>query len=106
MNVLENCSLVKVSGVGVTPVSKKQSPPKDRPIACTFCVALMKAAVTRGLAPGWPFQSDHSAGLLMFAVMVPLWLPVSSCKFTGFDHQYWVEEPAGGEPVLGTGADG
>src|SRR6266550_4335348 len=70
LNVLENCSVVKVSGVGVTPVSKKQCPPNDRPTACTLCVALVKAAVTSGSVAGLPSQSDHSAGLNICAVMV------------------------------------
>src|SRR5438132_9936646 len=90
LNTLENSSLVKESGVGVTPVSKKHAPPNDRPIACTFCVALMKDAVTSGSVPGLPSQSDHSAGLNMSAVIVCDWFPASSCMFTGFDHQYWV----------------
>src|SRR5205823_1691079 len=86
-NVLENCSLVKVSGVGVTPVSKKHSPPNDRPISSTFWVALMKAAATSGSVAGLPSQSDHSFGSDIIAMMVPDWPPETSGKFTGFDHQ-------------------
>src|SRR5437870_2110092 len=88
LNVLENCSLVKVSGVGVTPVSKKQTPPNDRPTACTFCVALVKAAATSGSVAGLPSQSDHSAGTNMSAVMrFGPWFPLSRSRNTGFDHQ-------------------
>ena len=74
--------------VGVTPVSKKHSPPNDRPIDCTLCMASVKASMTAGLLPFWPFQSDHMAGLDMAAVIVAGgWFPASSCTFAGFDHQ-------------------
>ena len=89
--MLENCSLVKAP-VGVTPVSKKHSPPNDRPISFTLCMASMKAAVTAGLLlPRWPFQSDHSVGSNMFAVIgAGVWVPLTSRTSAGFDHQNWV----------------
>jgi len=76
--------------VGVTPVSKKHSPPNDRPISSTLCVASRKASVTAGLLPFWPFQSDHSAGLDMLTMILPDSFPEVSGRFTGLDHQNWV----------------
>src|SRR2546422_6611511 len=90
LNELENCSVVKVP-VGVTPVSKKQVPPNDRPIACTLCVASTKASMTAGLLlPPWPFQSDHSAGSAMLAMIILVSFGRTSCGLVGWDHQNWV----------------
>ena len=41
----------------------------------------------KGFQPCWPFQSDHSFGSDIIALMVPVWFPVTSARFTGFDHQ-------------------
>jgi hypothetical protein len=56
------------------------------------CVASRKASMTVGLlSPRWPFQSDHSFGSAMLAIMVmDDWFPVSSCRLLGLDYQNWV----------------
>ena len=85
--MLENCSLENVLGVGVTPVSKKQSPPNERPIDCTCDAACMK--VVGIAAAGVPSQSDQSAGD-MLSVRVWLWFPKTRSMCWASDHQNWV----------------
>src|SRR5207245_8854601 len=86
----------------VTPFSKKQPPPNDRPTDCTLCIATSKASmVSRLLSLNLPFQSDHictaSTGWLM---VIGIWGSVKSGTCTGFDHQNCVKKPVVPVPVV------
>jgi hypothetical protein len=79
----------------VTPFSKKQPPPNERPTAWTFETAAKKPVVTAGLSnPFFPFQSDHSPGLARCPVMVRVRFPVRGTE-AGLDHQKLVNSKPG-----------
>jgi hypothetical protein len=85
----------------VTPFSKKQPPPNERPTAWTFETAAKKPVVTAGLSnPFFPFQSDHSPGLARCPVRVTVTFPTGalaavSGNETGLDHQKLVNSKPG-----------
>ena len=84
VNVLLN---VPEPSLVVTPFSKKQPPPNDRPTVCTFLIATIKASMTSVLSvPNLPFQSDHMLGALTGWLMNPEPLG-TSVTLIGFDHQ-------------------
>src|SRR5439155_18322170 len=77
----------------VTPFSKKQPPPNEKPTVFTLWIATMKCSKTSGLSlPFFPFQSDHWFGSATIAVIDDgPWGSVSnvtSCTSGArFDHQ-------------------
>jgi hypothetical protein len=85
----------------VTPFSKKQPPPNERPTVWTFETAAKKPAVTAGLSnPPFPFQSDHSPALARWPMMVILRFATGASAAvsgteTGLDHQKLVNSKPG-----------
>src|SRR5216684_7462154 len=73
----------------VTPFSKKQPPPNDRPTVCTLWIATWNASMTSGLSSlNLPFQSDHMCmALTGWLMVIAPWESVTSGTLMGFDHQ-------------------
>src|SRR5207237_5784115 len=98
----------------VTPFSKKQPPPNDRPTVWTLWIATWKASsiagVQLGSLFGLPFQSDHPRALTGWLMVIITWGSVASVTWTGFDHQNCVKKPVSGRsaepPLWHAGPDG
>ena len=91
--------------VVVTPVSKKQSPPKERPTDWTFWTASVNASVTAGFARYWPFQSDHMPGSDMLADHFRPLISGEQLQELRVGPPEFGVEPAGGDPPLDPDAD-